>query len=334
MNHDMTQTTSMFSAGGVLADRVCYFCSHGDAKTLAEKEERFIKQCLACGYIYTTPTFTVEEFRDALKKAYCNDETSFYRELKEKEKDRAFESALFRERLKQLSRLLGNRKGSIFEVGSGAGFFLKTAMDEGWDAHGIEISESAYRYATQKLGLKNVTHGLFLDVDLKGQQFDVIVLDNVLEHHINPVEFLLRVREHLKDGGCILIEVPNDFNSLQLFVHRFLGYPLYWCFPTIHLSYFSPKTLSWILSKTGFQSKIVQTELPVELFLLLGIDYTKRKWARSFVRNFNKSLRSFIINLSPLSQFYRAIDSLSARLNIGRMLTVYAAKNSSLSQDE
>jgi len=67
--------------------------------------------------------------------------------------------------------------------------------------------------------------------------FDAINLKCVLEHVPNPMEILEICKSLLKDSGMICVEVPNDFNILQLQVHK-LDKPQYWIAIPDHINYF------------------------------------------------------------------------------------------------
>ena len=45
------------------------------------------------------------------------------------------------------------KKGSILDIGSGTGHFLKRGVNRGWDCNGFEPSKIASQYSRQTLGL-------------------------------------------------------------------------------------------------------------------------------------------------------------------------------------
>jgi SAM-dependent methyltransferase len=74
--------------------------------------------------------------------------------------------------------------------------------------------------------------------DIQGQ-FDIIFLNHVWEHLLDPVGALTKTLRHLKSGGIIYIAVPNIFNGM-LFQ-----------FQNAHTYYFDPRTFHYYASTAG-----------------------------------------------------------------------------------
>jgi len=134
--------------------------------------------------------------------------------------------------------------GKILDIGCGGGVFLHTFanMNPGWILHGVEPTLSFSELASRRLGCK-VFNGpykprLFTD------KFDLITINQVLEHVQSPLEFLRGVAQDLKKNGFIYIEVPDirDFDYLPPDHDRFLMQ---------HLSIFSSETLRITCQKAG-----------------------------------------------------------------------------------
>ncbi len=98
-------------------------------------------------------------------------------------------------------------------------------------------------------------------------KIDMISLQFVLEHTVEPVELLRNVRRFLKPWGRLLVTVPNDFNPLQKRVNY------YGFISPVHVNYFTPATLRGVMEKAGFRIVHTGATFPMELFLLLGVDY-------------------------------------------------------------
>ncbi len=89
-------------------------------------------------------------------------------------------------------------------------------MRRGWLAHGIEPSRQAAAHA-RGLGAP-VTEGFFNDDQRRALgRFDVVHLNNVLEHVPDPDRILIGLAHGLLEpGGVICVNVPNDFSPLQI----------------------------------------------------------------------------------------------------------------------
>jgi 2-polyprenyl-3-methyl-5-hydroxy-6-metoxy-1,4-benzoquinol methylase len=142
------------------------------------------------------------------------------------------------------------QSGEVLDVGSGLGFFLKTAQENGYTVHGIDISERAVQLSRDVF---NVASDVETPEDLikQGKKFDIITLWHVLEHFINPFDELNKIKQLLKDNGICIIEVPNLL-SLKFILSRKKwkggNHPLY------HRTFFTSKTLKKALLQSGFST--------------------------------------------------------------------------------
>jgi 2-polyprenyl-3-methyl-5-hydroxy-6-metoxy-1,4-benzoquinol methylase len=150
--------------------------------------------------------------------------------------NRARQQALFR----TLARYTRGRR--LLDVGCGIGQLLETASDEGWDAAGIDLSETAVRLCRAR-GL-SASRTDFFDRSLDAQRFDVIVMSELIEHVPSPQRFLKRAEELLADDGVLYLTTPN-FGSLA---RRMLAESWSVIHPE-HVGYFEWSTLSKIASE-------------------------------------------------------------------------------------
>jgi SAM-dependent methyltransferase len=141
---------------------------------------------------------------------------------------------------------------SLLEVGCGTGDDLDWARQNGWDVHGLELSESAVEHAKQR-GL-DVRCSTFENAQLSANSFDCIFMSQVLEHLYSPTLALQRCYQVLRPGGLLLVGVPK-FDS---WTRHAMGN--YWhClqFP-IHLYHFDQPVLERMVRYAGFQVREVR----------------------------------------------------------------------------
>ncbi len=142
----------------------------------------------------------------------------------------------------------------LMDAGCAVGFFLDAARRRGWDVCGVEVSEYAAKYGRERLGL-NIVNSTLEDAGLTPGSFDVITLGDTLEHLRDPAGTLRAVSRLLRAGGLAYISTPN-FNSLNrlLFGRRWgvIG-------PTEHIYYFTPRTITQLLTKSGLAPTSVTT---------------------------------------------------------------------------
>ena len=79
------------------------------------------------------------------------------------------------------------------------------------------------------------------------QSFDVITAIEVLEHCLDPIAELQRIRSLLKPGGLFLYTTGNS----QPFEKNILNWPYF--VPEIHISLFQPRTMSYALKLCKFE---------------------------------------------------------------------------------
>jgi SAM-dependent methyltransferase len=81
--------------------------------------------------------------------------------------------------------------------------------------------------------------------ELNGR-FDVVTAIEVLEHTLDPMAELRRIRKLLRPGGLFLFTTGNA----APFADRLTAWP--YVVPEIHISFFEPETLERALAATGF----------------------------------------------------------------------------------
>ncbi len=97
--------------------------------------------------------------------------------------------------------------GAFLEIGCASGEILARMQDAGYDdVQGVELSIEACEQAWKR-GLK-VFHGT-LDEFETDQRFDVIFMSHVIEHVLDPVATVAKIRSLLEPGGVLSIETPN-----------------------------------------------------------------------------------------------------------------------------
>lgn len=137
-----------------------------------------------------------------------------------------------------------NTAGNILEIGCGNGALLKGLKQHFTELVGIEP-------AAEDLVQDNLTiySGFFPNKKITGR-FDQIIHFGVLEHIVNPSDFLVEHKKHLREKGKVIIAVPDATDSimngdLSMFFHE-------------HLSYFNLESLKNIFGVNGFE--VLDTE--------------------------------------------------------------------------
>ena len=128
-------------------------------------------------------------------------------------------------------------RGKLLELGCAYGFFLMEAARY-FDVAGIELAAEAAEHG-RRAGL-NVLQGMAAAASLERiGQVDVIVLFDVIEHLLQPLETLALCCQHLNPGGIIVI-TTGDFGST---VARLAGARWRLMTPPQHLWFFTRESM-------------------------------------------------------------------------------------------
>ncbi len=179
-----------------------------------------IKRCTHCNLRWLYPMPNDEEYKLFYSTKYFTDKKTSdvpewmdYFDLPEVYEDRVANLRLneFEERLNRLDVFFKNQ-GSLLDIGIATGEFMSSAKQRGWDVSGLDISDYAVERAFNKFGIQ-ADVGDLLEKDFKGKKFDVIHLNHVFEHLLNPVASLNKISQLMHSNSLLIIEVPNQFDS-------------------------------------------------------------------------------------------------------------------------
>ena len=141
------------------------------------------------------------------------------------------------------------------DIGCNEGRTLSLYARNGFQAEGLELNEVAAAVARQR-GFKVFTEPL--ERFNSEKPYDIVVLSNVLEHALNPLEMLRHVRRLLRPGGQVWISCPNAASYWRkLFGRHWIN----WHVP-FHLWHFTPQTLTTVLNQAKFSVQQMCTCTP------------------------------------------------------------------------
>jgi len=187
--------------------------------------------CNTCNFKYAHPRPKIEFLVD-----YYNSISSvrFYKESDEKAlKD-----------TKKLNRMILKNHPeakNILEIGCSTGYYLRGLKLRGFEVCGSELSEDAVNLAREWYNVEVFASEFPPPSHLN--KYDVIIIHHVIEHVMNPKDFLEQASNYLSDKGIFIIETPN-VNSMGIKLFR-NNYPVF-C-PPGHLNFFSKSTLEKVL---------------------------------------------------------------------------------------
>lgn len=186
----------------------CIICESENAKYLFTKDSVDIVKCRICGLIYSNVSVTKENILKTYQSAnYFHNENDIRYGYHDYQNEESLHSLLFKKRLKNINEYIPS--GKLLDVGCAMGFFLKVAKEHKWDTYGVEVSGYAAEYAEKNSGA-DIFNGTIEDVRYPDSFFDVVIMEDVIEHMINPVASLKKINELMKKGGIAAINTPNS----------------------------------------------------------------------------------------------------------------------------
>ena len=213
-------------------------------------------------------------------------------------------------------------KGRVLDVGAGVGDLVGYLEHRGFASSGIEPSEDAAAIAAERgRAVHSATLEAWVADPAHHGLYDALVLVNVLEHVPDPFALLSLGKQLLRPGGVLCVRVPNDFSALQRIAETRVEARQWWVFAPDHINYFDFSSLENILQGAGYRVADMTADFPMELFLLMGVDYVDRpergKEAHRMRRNLEQSLPRAL-----RQTMYRQFAS----LGMGRNLLMFARK--------
>jgi SAM-dependent methyltransferase len=307
--------------GAATAETTIAWQGH-EGRRLAHVKGYDVIDCAACGFRHALPLPDPAQLEKAYREQYYADEKPTF--LTHAGEDQAWAELAQNDRLEIFERRLPESRRRLLDIGSGPGFFLRTAKFRGWEVMGIEPSRQAAAHA-RSLGVA-VTEGFFNSEAAPALgSFDVVHLNNVLEHVPDPVGILTLARDRLTPGGIICVNVPNDFSPFQLAGRNEVNAGDWWLAPPHHLNYFDFESLSGMLTRLGFAVTDRTTSFPMEAFLMMGDNYTSDPQLGRVCHNKRKRF-DLALEAAGLKETRRAFYRALAEAGIGREAVVIATK--------
>lgn len=232
-------------------------------------------QCKACKLVFANPMATADELNAFYANYY---EKGNFEALAYKNKT----SELFKQidsidstELKSLSQFDKNvvkyaPNGNFLDIGFGLGFQLYLANKCGaTTVYGTELDADAIQFVKSYLPNANLFEGELISAKYDDNYFDTINLCHVIEHVLNPVEYINEVYRITKKGGVLVLATPNIAAfPYQLFrAFNFLSFKV----PVIvdgleHTFIFSKKNLKALAELAGYKVKAHYSEAVKDSF--------------------------------------------------------------------
>lgn len=119
----------------------------------------------------------------------------------------------------------------------------------------MEISEFAAQWGRENLNIP-IYMGSLRDAGFADEEFDVVVLWDVLEHLTEPLAELREINRILKKGGYLFVSVP-DIGSLwsKVMGKRWFGYAKI----REHVYFYNRRSLARVMQRAGLEVRSAQS---------------------------------------------------------------------------
>jgi 2-polyprenyl-3-methyl-5-hydroxy-6-metoxy-1,4-benzoquinol methylase len=204
--------------------------------------------CNSCGLIRQSPLPSANQIADFYPRNYRN--------FKPIKKDlmvwlKNLQADGFARRIAK--NLQNKQYPKILDIGFGNGQLLLALKRLGYNSlHGSDFNERECEYLKAqgiKLAFSNVEEDFPFD-----EKFDCIVLNNVVEHFLNPKRVIELCQKHLNNDGCLIMVTPNAAAfELELFGRYWAGFHA-----PRHTFLFTPVSMALLAKSAGFTS--IRTE--------------------------------------------------------------------------
>jgi 2-polyprenyl-3-methyl-5-hydroxy-6-metoxy-1,4-benzoquinol methylase len=194
--------------------------------------------------------------------------------------------------------------GKALAVGCGYGYFLRAALDAGYDAYGVDVAGRAVEIAADRFPGR-VFRGTPASVpELANVQFDVIFASHLIEHITEPVPFVADLQSRLAPGGILVFVTPNIRSWLaRVSGSRWVSFQI-----PEHVAYYDPQTIARLMRQSGLE--------------MAAIDGAYQYYRVPFVMKRLRALVDPLGRIVPRFEEYRAFRDRIVKITSGSLRAI------------
>lgn len=192
--------------------------------------DTFINECQTCFHTYASPQLTEE----ALDNYYSQINSEYYLP-EDLQTDKLYQQ--HKQVVDTVEKYI--ESGNVLEIGCGYGYLLNLFDKKRWNCVGVEPFGKACDFARDKLGVNVINGYLTKDTFPEKENFDIIMLFDVMEHLKNAQYMKELIDYYLKPNGLLIIGT-GDISSSNAKISREK-----WAYLTLreHVSFFSKNSI-------------------------------------------------------------------------------------------
>jgi 2-polyprenyl-3-methyl-5-hydroxy-6-metoxy-1,4-benzoquinol methylase len=242
-----------------LVPRACPICAAEGEPRFVRPDGLVVRGCGRCGAWFVSPAPGPEQLRD------------FYRDYHRRHRVEAFQGTAHADRsrlptveapaalaarirgrdplqdlrVRELASNVPLAGARVLDVGCGTGQLLWLLSSLGAEVTGLDVDPAAAAFVAGELGLSCI-EGTIAAVE-GAERFDLIVLQDLLEHVLEPREVLERAAELLRPGGVLYLWTPNATNAGRD------AAPIAFRGDFEHLQFLSARTVALLADELGLE---------------------------------------------------------------------------------
>lgn len=289
-----------------LRERACPFCGQPGTPRFVRPDGLTVQACAGCDGWFVSPAPGPDQlaafYRDYHRRhrvdAFRGTPLAERARLPSSERPAAMAARIRARdpdhdlRVRELASAVPLMGARVLDVGCGTGQLAWLLSQMGASVTGVDVDPAAVGFVTQELGL-DCLHGTIADVPER-DGFDLVVLQDLLEHVLDPRQVLERAVRRLKPGGILYLWTPNASEAWRDPAPRVFRADFE------HLQFCSTRTVSHLARELGLDL----IHLEAVGFLRAGDDGSGER---------RRSLRGLLTNLPMVGALARARHALRDR---------------------
>lgn len=282
------------------------------------------------GYYETTPKPTEEELQIYYHDKYYQEGLGSYQIQYTEDEILYFKNRLDRHYYIVKPFLKTVNDPNFLDIGAGEGFTAKYFADKNLSPESIDYSSAGIKQQNPELLSTheegNIFNLLSQKITMK-RKYNLLILQNVLEHVIDPSGLCMKMEKLLSDDGICLITIPNDYSEMQLNARaKNMIQNEFWLSPPEHLQYFNCTNISHFLSAQNWEILDMITDFPVDIYYYNeNSNYINNPAKGKRVHKARVEIEN-LMHKRPLIDVVKLCRAM-AKVGIGRNITLVARPN-------
>ena len=165
---------------------------------------------------------------------------------------------------------------NLLDVGCGDGYWLdRLSEDTNLKLSGLDYNELRVQRLKEKMPDMEIMYGDIFELDIN-KKYDVVLLNQVIEHVHDDVGLLRKMRELVRPNGSLIIGTPNEGTYLQMRIIRKKRKNPDWYYDHVH--FYKEREIKRKITEAGFTINRIMREVCFIGNYRIFYKLTKRRW--------------------------------------------------------